>query len=419
MLSTLSLVLQQYFAGFKITQALHSIPGNLYPNEDMSLRPSLVVAHLAFEFYIADMVQLINDGATAAITSLKASNNPVERQAAEKQQADLNVWLKEDQPFNYDNYLPLCRAISTTITRLPPASEVRLVMKQFMTLLVTASKQKPKNTVPFIKGGYFQHVLPIAIKTMEQLAQAAGLDVEEHVVHALSHAWKAFNIHAIPWTPPRPANITRGAQQSVIVYNAFINFGAVQVRTITNWFRPEERRNAEMEANRDKTMASDADAPWIAGEVKLQDLKNILNRHHLPDDFKNPEFNKSSEAVYVEETYRFVRNVFDAAHPLHHLALIAGIVFSRITPNVFVEKPTSVSPRQLATHDSTAQYLKSLPWVNKKKKGLAQRDIFITMIMTLIIGLYEPTSPLRSHISKSPKKGLGTLWTDKHGKPFL
>jgi hypothetical protein len=61
-----------------------------------------------------------------------------------------------------------------------------------------------------------------------------------------------------------------------------------------------------------------------------------------------------------------------------------------------------------------------MDWLPKSsKKGMSERTIFISMITTFIIAIYEPQSPLREHMREAAKGGLGDAWTEKYSMPFL
>src|SRR5204862_5273699 len=157
---------QKYFACFKIMCCLSVIPPHLFPDADMAICPSLVVAHLALNFYVDDITKLIRDAVTSHITELEDSGDQVDQQQAKIRKRDLKTWHQQDNPFSYDSYISLCCIICPDKTSLPLASDRRLILKHFLHSLLTMTKQPSTTKPPFIQGGSFQHVLPVPIPTI-------------------------------------------------------------------------------------------------------------------------------------------------------------------------------------------------------------------------------------------------------------
>jgi hypothetical protein len=122
---------------------------------------------------------------------------------------------------------------------------------------------------------------------------------------------------------------------------------------------------------------------------------------------------------YVDDTYRWVKDNYNGTKPVHHLALLVGmIVASSLLPNLFI-------PTGLKTHfvhanspDEVRRIFDEMEWECKPKKGMVERSVFVTMFTTFIIALYEEDSPLRKHMDAAQRSGLGEKWTKKHGQLF-
>jgi len=136
-----------------------------------------------------------------------------------------------------------------------------------------------------------------------------------------------------------------------------------------------------------------------------------------------PDFNKeAADSKYVYKTYTFVTENINLSTSLHHLALLLAIIFSKLCPNVFTEATSAnlLSPLLASTEESAQQYLNTLPWSNRLaagKKGNTRRDLYICMVTTYIISLYEPKSPIRLHHDSSGQ--FGRWWTEKHSELHL
>jgi hypothetical protein len=89
----------------------------------------------------------------------------------------------------------------------------------------------------------------------------------------------------------------------LVVYTAWASFGAVTFNDNTPSVGLQQQKYAAIEASRITAMTNDADGPWTACDLKIQDIHTILNRRSLPDDFILLTFKDSDDAAYVEETY--------------------------------------------------------------------------------------------------------------------
>jgi hypothetical protein len=122
------------------------------------------------------------------------------------------------------------------------------------------------------------------------------------------------------------------------------------------------------------TQNADGHALWTAESIKLHSLHKVLNWYILPDDFNFPEFEGERDAKFVKETYVYVIENINLNLPLHHLALILGIIFSKLCPNVFTEATALIfsSPQLTSSPDSAHQFLNKIPWSSHQaaeKKG--------------------------------------------------
>jgi hypothetical protein len=396
---------------------LHAIPSTLFPNEDPSIRPALVVAHIALQFYLNDIYNLVTSGVKSSIEELRSSDDPIEHQEAQIRLRDLRKWQASEHPLHYNHYIELCRLVNPGGTTLPPSSAGQLVLKDFLASLIPLASGTSKTKPPYIKGGTFQSILPTAMTRLQDIARRQIKDPTTFIVEILMRVWVKLYIHNIPWSPVRDVQ-QRGRSITTTAYNSWSSFGAVSVpnnRLNRGNLRAPERQNAEMQAHLKRLREEDSDGPWLAGHVRIQDLHTVLHRRQLPEDFKMPQFSEKAAADYVQETYTFVQRTMDLENPLHQLALLYGIVFSRLAPNLFTEKPRNADHSHVATAASTKAYLSEIPWTTREKKGLTQKDIIMTMVTTLIVALYEETSPLRQY-HKDHKGALGGQWTEKHSK---
>jgi hypothetical protein len=378
------------------------------------MRPALVIVHLAIEFYVQDIKTLVINGVNTWIKESKEKDTVTKDTIKDVTQA-LARWQLEKHPFEHDQYLLLCHLIRPGTVSLPPSSSPQLTLRTFLDSLIKRGLQGTKTGAPFLKGGSFQHVLPVALHKLQKYAITQSFEPLPLMAEVLESVWLLFKLHHIPWTAPPNPEQRRGRPATLVVYTAWSQFGGPRdPKQHPNALRPLQQRAAVLEQNMQLALSRDADGPWNTDDITIQDIHKILHRHVLPEDWVLPEAKSNEKGAYVAETYRYVKDNFALPEPLYQLALIMGLVFSKLTPNVFTAKPGDIPPTALSTHRSTHAFLNTLEWETRSKKGLSQQNIFVSMVATYIIAIYDPHSPLRKYFDKHQQ--MGDSWTMKHGK---
>jgi hypothetical protein len=393
---------------------LCAIPRNLFPHEDNYTRPGIVIAHTALEFYYQDILSLVEKGVNDEINILMESHDANDRILAKNRKKDLKKWLSFAEPLSYVNFLSLCRLVNPSATTLPKAAVEKLVLRDF---LLSLYKGTVKSGPPFIKNGSFQHILPVAVHQMQHYVDNPIFNSEEDAaVSFFLKAWKSFNINFIPWAPPHTG--TRGAPIQTVLFNAWTTFGATMVDIINpnrQDLRPEERQHANLEIHRRELIEQDADGPWDSSAIILQDMHKLLHRRQPPDDFLLPNFQNSQGTEYIRDTYTQAQTKMKLDKPLHQLIMIIAIVFSCLTPNLFIEHPAKIDESRLTTEKSTRNYLNKLPWISHRGKRPGSRSTVMTMTATFLFALYDDGSRLLDHYYSNGKK-FGKAWTDRHSE---
>jgi hypothetical protein len=168
-----------------------------------------------------------------------------------------------------------------------------------------------------------------------------------------------MDINIIPWTPPHTGAPGRPSDQ--VLYNAWTSFGASPDPLASSRVpvRPAECQNAARKQAMNEMCHADIHSAWSAADIKIQNLHKYLNRRVLPTDFQLPSsFTEQQDAAHVKETYVSLKESIDLNKPLHHLALLLAIIFSRLCPNVFVDLPENVSLAISNSNDSAHAYYK-------------------------------------------------------------
>src|SRR5204863_2329184 len=139
----------------------------------------MLLFHLTIEFYLSDIRKLVDTSVNADIARLEATGDPGDHQDAKNRRRDLNAWLRQDYPFSYENYLTLCRIINPRATTLP-SSNHKLNQTAFLESLASPVTRRNINSPPFIRGGSFQHIQPIAIDRLKDFAERIHVDVKAY-----------------------------------------------------------------------------------------------------------------------------------------------------------------------------------------------------------------------------------------------
>ncbi|KAH8980398.1 hypothetical protein EDB86DRAFT_3087928 [Lactarius hatsudake] len=170
-------------------------------------------------------------------------------------------------------------------------------------------------------------------------------------------------IHFVP--SHRPRSSSSGASPRVPVFDSWASLGLQDdARTIIPLQLPSvslpnpSQLTAQSALN--TALVDDAAAEWSLEGITIPLIHTILNKSSLPIDFVTP---LPASAPYINDTYHW---------------LIA-----------------------------------SLPWESRQgKKGVSDRPIYISMVTTFIITIYERDSPLGRRLFET--KSLGSPWAAKH-----
>jgi hypothetical protein len=162
-----------------------------------------------------------------------------------------------------------------------------------------------------------------------------------------------------------------------------------------------------------KAQASDARAPWAVESITLQSLPDFFARDCPPDEFTLDNIECSSDSI-IMEIYEWVFANFDREKPLHKIALLAGIYFSQLLPDVFWDVKDKPSPHHMIGERAATNAIRAMPWKPNRgtRKGSTWKAQFISMVPAYIIAVYERDSPLRTYFSK--KKAFPGPWNAKN-----
>lgn len=116
----------------------------------------------------------------------------------------------------------------------------------------------------------------------------------------------------------------------------------------------------------------------------------------------------------LTEIYEWVFANFDREKPVHKIALLAGIYFSHVLPDMFWDVKDKPSNEKMLGERSVTNAIRNLPWKSNKgtRKGSTWRPQFIAMVPAYIISVYERESPLRDYLAR--KKAFPGQWNTKN-----
>ena len=394
------------------------------------------VCDIAFNAFFQDVKLLVSEGVKKDIKHrIATAENREQREKAEAQRtvrsAALKSWLKSDRPLAYgvdgshDTFNLLVRAIAEddlAIYRGLNGWDANAVTPFDLvdSLVEMSSKDKPKPPrAPVLKDGAFLPVLKVTHSAILDIAASSGIaDQRSFLKKMLLLALTVFHVKFVPSHLPNVGS--RGRRFSLPVYDQWGHLGVRHSQpTALLLSDPDISSLSLVEPETvayNNAVASDCTAPWTAADKDLLNIKECLNRTLLPDDFEPPS---PSREEYVNLTYKFVEENYTGTKPIHHLALLVSIIVaSTIIPKIFPPQKLRNLFLSADSHAKVRAIYDDMDWVERNKKGMTDKSIFISMITTFIIAIYEPKSPLMKHMLSSKTRGLGNAWTDKYCAPL-
>ncbi|KAI9430768.1 hypothetical protein H4582DRAFT_2103578 [Lactarius indigo] len=421
-----------YQAKFRIQHSFHVDPPNVYPGVESSFaNRAMRIVEIALTGLLDDTKQLVMDGVRADIAA-RISQAPSEdsRNTAEllgrDREKHLKKWLSLDNPLSYSphdhhqTYQLLLQAVvhdpHSISHGLPNLQAHAMTLTAFVQHLLAMSSPHSPSLVaaPVQTNGSFLPLLIEAHRSLHRLSQESDLDARDSFAHNLFlRGVRYLRISFVP--SHRPRSSTAGASPRKPVFDSWAHLGLKDAASIPSIPSPPglplpSLHFATVALNH--ALSNDSTVQWFANALSLDALQSVLNKTSLPHDFVTPSL---SHVPYIDDTYSWVRQVYNGSDHLHHLALLVAIIASSLLPNLFM--PLDVSRHRFAnalSHQQVRNVYSQIDWVSRNKKGMSDRSIFIAMITSFIIALYDPSSPLRTHMSKSPRRGLGDDWTKKH-----
>jgi hypothetical protein len=395
------------------------------------------ICHIAFDAFFDDTKSLVTKGVRSDIAHRKASATTQKQfselsDRAALRESSLASWLKLNFPLSYkesggkEPYKLLLMAISpddqTVAYGLPNGNRSHTTCSALADSLFRMSTSDNPSSIkaPVVRTGSFLPVLRVVNESLFTLAARSGVSSNDKrkvfVVNVFHKCLRLFDIKFVPSS--KPATGAAGRPHSTPLYNFWDNLGGADASDIPQ-IVPAPRpvvHPATIAYN--NITDTDCYADWSANGLKIENIKRILKKKTLPKDYTPPT---GSSIAYVNNTYDWVRENYDANKPLHHLALLIAIIASNsILPYFYYPEKQKHLFKNADSRSDVRKIYEDMEWISKGKvKGMVEPTIFVAVFTTFIIALYEEDSPLRMHMKTRSRQGFGEPWREKHGQPFL
>ncbi|KAH8980171.1 hypothetical protein EDB86DRAFT_3088142 [Lactarius hatsudake] len=386
----------------------------------------------AFQALFDDVKKLVADGVRRDITAIISAapdQDSVDLAIARGREREsfLKHWLTIQRPLAFgqvdkqNTFVSLLQAVvadTDLISHgLPNFSEHAITPTTFVnSLIAMSSPTNPSPPVaPVMSSGSFlpllkeAHSLLLSLPHLSPSGDQHDL-IRRSFISTISHLLIRF----VP--SHRPRSSSSGASPRVPVFDSWASLGLQDdARTIIPLQLPSvslpNPSQLAAQSALNTALVDDAAAEWSLEGITIPLIHTILNKSSLPIDFVTP---LPASAPYINDTYHWVRHNYDPRKTIHRLALVVAIIVSHFLPCVFPPHPIPSDPFMSAS-DPFAVYQAycSLPWESRQgKKGVSDRPIYISMVTTFIIAIYERDSPLGRRLFET--KSLGSPWAAKH-----
>ncbi|KAM6489211.1 hypothetical protein JOM56_015381 [Amanita muscaria] len=355
----------------------------------------------------------------ASIHNQVKSSLPIIAAHGEDRKKALSAWLKSDAPLAWSEEESVHSGAYCQLLMIlkedPDNQEFELKRSRAsLTYMDIAKKihlmvKKKKIGAPISSSSAFYHALPLAFARMKALLSSKTDKNEDYLIAILARMMKKMNIHFIPWHKSDKSD----TQARVVKGDWWLVISNSPLAEINQLLPPEPQEvHAAMAA---QVIHNEPDAPWSLTE-KLQDMGVLWNKYRLPSDWPLSAASLGAstpgdDKYYIRATYEYFQDNYNGRIWWHHMALVWGILFSKIVPSTFVPRDSNLGPGK-ATDE-----VRKLEWTKRtteNRGGSATSLPFITMVSTQIFALLDPKSPLSVYVDQH-KQSMGDPWAKKHG----
>ncbi|KAI5984895.1 hypothetical protein EDD15DRAFT_2201020 [Pisolithus albus] len=394
---------KSYIARFTILHAMKNLPQHVYVDVgDPCKRLACFAAEVGLRVYIEDVKHLVSEAVSKELRDLFLDeDDQINAELIRNRDLALQRWCDSMNPLSYteSTLMDLIRAVSDHRDEDPHLRDPQLgtqTLSFFVGKIITVCKQgNTRRQPPFIQDGKALPVLKMTIAEIRQAALSARVpadSISSFTSHAFILACKKLKINHIPWVHPRDRGA--GAPSTYISHKVWLSVGAAEpppVADAVGYRTPEETSRALVRKSSQRLIAGDPSGAWSVLQVKLLHFHTVLHKAVLPLECSMANVNiPKTSPDYISSMYHWVLQNFDMTKPIHFLALFASTAFSGLLPAI--HSPSDHSLLNRHSEDSRMQYIRSLPWIEKNRKGSTDPSPFIFMFTAYILGFYETSS---------------------------
>lgn len=375
------------------------------------------IAEIALGSLLQEYKDLISVGVGLRAAELRRTGRGSDEMYARDSEEHLSQWLTKKFPFCYlrEALQHLVYAVVTDPTAqhrgLPDRQANAMTLRAWVTLIVDMAFPNPDSApisigVPLSATGPALNVCRAAVAEIRDYASVHQHRTPERdfVVTAFMHAADALKINFVPWSIPHTR--ARGRNGSKAVYDRWATLG-----------EPENRRPNQAMAEDPlvvhclETEKDDCCAEWSACRTPIKDLCNYVKRTVPPCEWKLISTSVDiTKPGIVPKTYKYVWNSFNLQIPLHHLALLTAIIFSKTAPRISWD---GIMPITGLSTETLTNIARQMPFVKGNAKGGTDTKAIIVIMTVYIIAMYDQNSPARRSFDENDADAVKP-WGTKH-----
>jgi hypothetical protein len=405
-----------------------TLPKTVFPKHSPVNRYCLVVADIAVKRFIMDTKTLVRDGILHQTKEAITSADVAMKDNGIRRRDNMDRWYASDRPLSYDEeaFLPLLRCLQTPHGPMSmplghPQSMTTMEVAALMHDMVRADNPIQRRA-PISGKGTFYSVLKVAYGLiMDRAADRNEAESpSQFFVKILAVILDTHKVQHIPWSPPAPPAGAAGRPTRKAVYNYWrstaktLESGQTALLQV---LEVEERDDLQTRSVVRDAAESSPTTSWSALDFTLADLGKFLHKQGLPEECDAEDAATYQGDDYVNQTYTWVIGRYNPKKPIHHLALIIAIMFTKIIPHTTHGKcPSRIFG--IRNTDTVTAAVRTEPWIQSTstRKGDKDPNPFLIMVFVYIVAMMEPNSPLQTFINSDAQHSLGSPWTKKHGK---
>jgi hypothetical protein len=385
-----------------------------------------IIFHVLIVF-IQDCKTLVENHVRTAITRGLTSEVPEEKELALRRKKALKNWMKtllglawsSGQQSNAETYRYLMTILHTNPSAQPAQLNkaadswtYEILAKHFWKIGMQDNNASVE--APVTSSGSFVIALPLAMQYIRSV-RGTSPDTDTFLVLEIARMMRRMHIDFVPWKKE-----TRGSRA------AQPNLWMILHKGPNRSLNPMQAVQSAEEVTQELAEKARDEEPGVEWDIpeKLCEMKDLWEKEVLPSDWdlKHASLDscrKQPEAAYVWKTYDFVETNYDGTFWMHHLALICGILFSRVAPSIFFPRNSALP--QTSDVQQLTKAIRAITWTRKttgSHKGMTAARPFVTMVTTALIGFWDTRTDLFKHLESSGGK-LGDSWTSKHGEYLI